>query len=157
MNYISKETGLSIQIEESLLDQLYQYGKNHYPNEYGGLLLGHYSEDRTTAIVRETILPKEYKGNRYSFERETEDLRSVLEECFNKVPSLIYLGEWHTHPDGIAYPSTTDLKALKQIADHHEVNIYNPILLIVSVSKSGCSPGFFVNFNGQLIKYEKLT
>ena len=155
MNYINKQTGLSVQIEESLLNQLCQYGKSHYPNEYGGLLIGHYSEDRTTAIIRETILPREYKGTRYSFERETEDLRSILEDYFKKVPSLVYLGEWHTHPDGILYPSSTDIKALQQISDHRQVNILNPILLILSINGIRYKEGFFIQFNGEIITYER--
>lgn len=109
----------------------------HYPKEFGGILIGHYSEDMKICYVVDTIIPKKYKSAKYSFERGKEGLEKELKTFYEGKPRLIYVGEWHTHPDMMPEPSETDKQALKEISNHNEVNIANPLLLILSNTKTG--------------------
>lgn len=154
MNLTCKNIGLKIEVKQSLLDELYELGLKHYPKEFGGLLVGYYSEDFKTCIVENSIVPKKYKSSRYFFERGKDGLKQKLTEFYNSTPRLIYVGEWHTHPDGIPSPSNTDLNAMIEIAESGEVNIENPILMILGVSKTERKLGAFVYSKNKLLKYE---
>jgi integrative and conjugative element protein (TIGR02256 family) len=43
---------------------------------------------------------------------------------------LEYLGDWHTHPSGLATPSSRDLATLRHIARHAEVRAPRPVMAI---------------------------
>lgn len=155
MKLINSELRLYIHIEDSLIKQLHEYGLKHYPSEYGGLLMGYYSQDCKAVNIIETILPKKYTSSKYFFERGIEGLTEILKSLFKKTPSLIYIGEWHTHPDNPPIPSITDILALKEIIEHDKVFISNPILLIISIDKKGYEPAFYVQFKNKIFKYQK--
>ncbi|HYG40561.1 MAG TPA: Mov34/MPN/PAD-1 family protein [Cytophagales bacterium] len=155
MKYYCEKAKLFIQVAENLMEKLWNLGLTAYPNEFGGLLIGYYNDTRDKAIVIDTILPTNFKSSRYGFERDSHGLKEELLNAYNQEPRLIYLGEWHTHPDLPAYPSNDDKNALRIIANHHEVQITNPILLIISINRSNFSENFFVLYKNDIIKYEK--
>ncbi len=157
MKYINLETGLKIVIEDKFIYNLYQFGLVHYPNEFGGILLGRYSDDRKTLNIIETILPENFKSTKYSFHRETKDLKGKLEIKFNDTPSLYYVGEWHTHPDNPAIPSQIDINAMDEIINHPDVFILNPVLVILDISLYHFDFAVYIKFKDKLYKYEKET
>ncbi|MBL7933132.1 MAG: Mov34/MPN/PAD-1 family protein [Bacteroidia bacterium] len=126
----------------------------HYPKEFGGLLIGRYSHDKKTCYVTDTILPKKYSSSRSTFERGKEGLKKKLVEFYNNDPPLIYIGEWHTHPDSKPEPSETDKQAMQEISEHENVTIQNPILLIIGVNKQRYEPKFYLSLNNKLYEYE---
>lgn len=146
--------GLNVEVEQELLDKLYHEGMKHYPKEFGGLLVGCYSDDFKTCLIKTSIMPTKYKTSRYFFERGKEGLKQKLSEFYNATPRLIYVGEWHTHPDGVPSPSSTDLNAMIEIAESPDVSIENPILMILGVSKTEMKLGTFVYSKNKLLKYE---
>lgn len=148
------DIGLKVEVKQELLDELYSVGMKHYPKEFGGLLVGYYTDDFKTCVVEATILPKRYKSSRYFFERGKEGLKKRLTEFYNAIPRLIYIGEWHTHPDGIPSPSRTDFNAMTEIAQSPDVSIENPILMILGVSQTEMKFGAFVYSKNKLLKYE---
>jgi integrative and conjugative element protein (TIGR02256 family) len=135
--------------------KLFRLGSKYYPKEYGGLFVGRYVNDYTEVIIEDTVLPKKFKSSAISFERGVQGLRTILQKFFNRAPSLIYVGEWHTHPDGKPIPSSTDSTALRTIAVHDEVFIENPILLIIGVSNDDYEIGFHVLYKNNIYGYEK--
>lgn len=155
MKYNNLEFGLEIIVDESLINALHEASLLHYPNEFGGLLVGHYSLDKKTVFINQSIFPTEFKSSRFSFNRGSRGLRRIFNTLFKMKPSQYYIGEWHSHPDGPTTPSGTDLNAFIQITSHNEVYIDNPILLILSVSKSSVDFSFYVFFNSKFFKYEK--
>jgi len=146
--------GLNLEVEQELLDELYHEGMKHYPKEFGGLLVGYYSDDFKTCKITTSIMPRKYKSSRYFFERGKEGLKQKLIEFYNSTPRLIYVGEWHTHPDSIPSPSNTDLNAMVEIAESPDVSIENPILVILGVNKKEMKIGAFVYSKNKLLKYE---
>lgn len=154
MKLTNTDIGLSIDIDDKLINKLIKTGRQHYPNEFGGLLIGYYSDDRKTVIIKKTLLPKKYKSSKYSFERGSEGLKKKLEKLYCKSPSLVYVGEWHTHPDNPALPSGVDIAALKEIVGDENVAIANPILLIISICKKFEQLCFYVYFKNKIHRYE---
>lgn len=151
---MNNKIGLGIEIRDELIEEIHHAGIKYYPNEFGGLLIGYYSEDKKTVVIEETILPKKYKSSRYNFERGSDGLKKKLEEFYSKDPSLIYVGEWHTHPDSLPIPSSTDLIAILGIINCETVLIKNPVLLIMGIDKEKYDLGFYVYFENKMCKYE---
>jgi len=154
LRFFCKHIGLSIQIDDTLVNRLCRLASKHYPKEYGGLFVGRYVNNNKVVIVEESVLPKKFKSSSFSFERGVEGLRKALGKYFRATPSLIYVGEWHAHPDGQPIPSSTDTSALREIAGHHEVSINNPVLLIIGVRGNHYQLAFYVLYQNQVHRYE---
>lgn len=137
MKFTNTYKNVDIIISEALLEKLSKYGIEQFPNEFGGFLMGHYSSDFKTLTITDTILPKKYKGTPSLFERSIEGIRQSFEDFYKKEPSQYYIGEWHTHPNGSTLYSQTDMQAMINITACETVHITNPVLLILSVNKSG--------------------
>lgn len=155
MKLTNKTLKLSIEIRDDLLAQMVAHGQKFYPKEYGGILVGRYVDNNSLVIIEDMVLPKNYKASAYSFERGNKRLKKALVRHFESTPSLTYVGEWHTHPNGSTTPSETDTNALYQIAQHHNVFIENPILVIISLTRRGHEFGFFVWYHNRVYSYEK--
>ncbi|WP_286752162.1 MULTISPECIES: Mov34/MPN/PAD-1 family protein [Sphingobacterium] len=152
---LNTTNGLSLEISESLIVELSEIGQKHFPHEFGGFLLGRYSSDFKTLFVVEYLLPIRYKGQPYSFERSTDGLIETFNQLFSE-RNIYYVGEWHTHPNGSAQFSSTDLNAMIEAANCTTVSITNPVLLILSLSKLKLNDfEIYLLKNNTLINYEK--
>jgi integrative and conjugative element protein (TIGR02256 family) len=145
---------LTLEIDDKLLASIIAVGKEHYPNEFGGFLIGNYSENQSHLNITDTILPNKYNGTPNLFERDTIGIDKQLKLFYDEDPKKYYLGEWHTHPNNAPKPSSTDIKAINSIANHPEVSIKNPIMLIIGYNKTEVELGFYVQFKNKLYKYE---
>lgn len=152
--YRIKELGLTLDIDGGLISNLIDIGKKHYPNEFGGFLIGYYSESQTHLRITDTILPNKYKGTPYMFERDAIGVEDRLKQFYSEELKKYYVGEWHTHPHNLAIPSTVDIKAVNSIADDPEVSIKNPTLLIIGYDKNKVELGFYVQFKNKIYRYE---
>ncbi len=86
-----KDIGLSLEIKDELLKKMKKHGKEHYPNEYGGLLVGRYSDDLKSVLIEESVLPMEFQSSRFKFERVVNGLKKVLHYFFKHgLVSCIY-------------------------------------------------------------------
>ena len=155
MNLQCENIGLKLVISESLINTIHQKGIQQYPNEFGGLLVGKYSEDMKTCFIEETIIPIKYKSSKYYFERGKEGVFEKLQAFYNQEPRLIYIGEWHTHPDMTPEPSETDKRAMLEIAEHKEVLINSPVLIILGITRNKIEIGAYIQFKNKLHKYGK--
>jgi [CysO sulfur-carrier protein]-S-L-cysteine hydrolase len=155
LKFTNTGSGLYITIDEILLTKLNEVSLVHFPNEFGGLLIGNYSLDRKEVFIKDTVLPKEYSSSKYSFYRGIKGLKTQLQRLYKKDPCQYYIGEWHSHPDNLAIPSGTDLQAFQEIVSHTEVFIENPILLILGGDKISGDYSFYVFYNQIFLKYEK--
>lgn len=117
-------------------------------------MIGYYSEESKHLHITDTILPKEYQASKYSFERSTKGIENKFTEYYNQLPSKIYVGEWHTHPDNSPIPSSTDISAINTIINNKETSIKNPVLLIIGYSKTKADFGFYVWFENKLYRYD---
>jgi integrative and conjugative element protein (TIGR02256 family) len=152
--YRINELGLTLEIEDDLLCYLIDIGTKHYPNEFGGFLIGNYAEEQTHLRITDTILPYKFKGTPYLFERDTIGIDDKLKQFYDEEPKKYYLGEWHTHPNNLPIPSSTDVNAINSIANHPEVSIKNPVMLIIGYDKTKVELGFYVQFKNKIYRYE---
>lgn len=154
MNLKCAELGLELSIPDKLLQDLYNIGIKHYPKEFGGVLVGRYSECMKVCYIEGTVLPQKYKSSQYYFERGKEGLYEELKKFYNQVPQLIYIGEWHTHPNAPPIPSETDKKAMIEISEHKEVLINSPVLIILGITADKLDIGAYLQFKNRLYRYE---
>ena len=154
MRLFNKQKNVELNISQELFDKIGKAGIDHFPNEFGGFLIGKYSDDYNTLFITDFILPKSYKGNRYLFVRSTKGIKSLFSELF-KFKKEFYVGEWHTHPNGSTKYSSTDLNAMINIESSKEVHIRNPVLLILSISDEKINQAtFYIYDRKKLIAYE---
>jgi len=145
---------LKLNVSEELLDDIALKGKEFYPNEFGGFLIGYYSNNLLTLNITDIVTPKKYRNGRYLFERSIEGITNIFHQIF-KTKKHYYIGEWHTHPNGTSDYSITDLNAMIEIEQNDEVIINNPVLLIISINKSQIDYSFYLYVNKKLLKYDK--
>ena len=158
MRFNNKIRNVELEISDDLIDQFELLGREHYPNEFGGFLIGTYTSDSRILSITDMILPKQYEGLPYSFYRSSEGTEKTLKEFYEQEPRKYYVGEWHTHPNGTTTYSQTDLNAMISIEQCPTVKINNPILLIISIKKdSPLEFDFYLYEKNKLSKYGKIN
>ena len=155
MIYKDNIHNLYLEIDSKVVQDIRKQAVEAFPNETGGFLVGKYSVDNNTAIVSLVLTPVKIASGPTCFQRETDGMESVWDELYKE--GLVYLGEWHSHPNGNSMYSATDKKALTNIARSETVVINNPIMMIVSLSKKKINRmnAYYYN-NGEIIEYEKV-
>ena len=82
------EIGLSISIDESLINELIDIGKKYYPKEFGGFLIGNYTDDFKQLNITDTILPRKYKATKYLFQRDAVGIDGLLKSFYKEIPNI---------------------------------------------------------------------
>lgn len=156
--YKQKELGFEVLISEADLNEIYTYSKRYYPNEYGGILIGRYSECSKKATVTEVCVPTKFQCNRFLFKRYVKNLNKRLKTLYREYNGvIIYVGEWHSHPNGSAQYSSKDLKSISEISLDSNVKISSPLMLIVSIINDTCSEKLYICHKQKIFTYEKIT
>jgi len=125
----------------------------HYPNEFGGVFIGFKNDD--VIFISDILIPDKYENGRTVFVRHPGSLNEQLSLIFNESQGKIsYIGDWHSHPNAPATPSSTDLVAIKEIADSKNVNNSSPILMIIEISKEKFEPKIYIYKDDKLLNYE---
>lgn len=154
MIFTDSINGVDLEIEVGVVKSIQDLAKASYPNESGGFLVGNYSSDMKRAVVKEMIIPEKFISTPVSFQRDTVGMNKVWEDLFNN--GLIYLGEWHSHPNGTAFYSNTDKRALINIAESDSVTIANPIMVIFSLNEDEIKEiRAYYYRKGEIIEYEQ--
>jgi integrative and conjugative element protein (TIGR02256 family) len=116
----------------SILNTFKQFKEEQH--EAGGILLGKVYED---SIIIDTVSTPsiEDKSGRYFFERNVKKAQEIVRRSWNESGGeRIYLGEWHTHPEGKPIASTDDKKLIKNMLHESRMEINFLIMLIVGTS-----------------------
>ena len=151
---VKKYKNLQLCFKRQIVEQMAKIAIHHYPNEYGGFLLGCYSDDFTRLHIKDFLLVDKYTSSSVEFRRELNSKIHNFENIFQET-ELYYIGEWHSHPNASAWYSLTDLKAMNDIASCNTVQLNNPVLLILSISNNKLLDfNFFIFDKGRLIVYE---
>lgn len=96
----------------SILDRFTQRNKNQ--PEAGGVILGKLIGDEIQ-IMRLSVPTPLDKASRYNFERHVYSAQIVIDyEFHNSGGEMVYLGEWHTHPEAHPTPSCTDKDMIRR-------------------------------------------
>lgn len=108
------------------------------PNETGGILVGHYTTDESTAVVTEALPPpRDSSRGRRWFHRGVAGLRGLLARRWESRICIYYIGEWHFHPASIVEPSSDDLAQMYGINSDPRYQCREPVMLIVGKAQHG--------------------
>lgn len=74
------------------------------------------------------------KADRMGFSRSSKTANKIINDAFKRSNgTILYIGEWHTHPEPYPSPSTTDKASIEEI--YHTANIHNSNLIYVIVGE----------------------
>lgn len=131
----------TVRFDKFVLDKLASLRKQKLPNETGGVLLGHfYTQENICSIVDVVESPPDSEEWPTSYIRGCAGLRQRVREAEEQTLNQIgYVGEWHSHPKGVAVsPSTDDLKAYAWLAAQMLAESLPAIMLIIGDSRRFC-------------------
>jgi integrative and conjugative element protein (TIGR02256 family) len=123
-----------------------------YPIETGGLLLGYTAENDSVAVVTHVRGPGPnavHAKNRYSPDHE-HDEKQVARLHDTSGGTVLYLGDWHSHPDGASALSAKDRRTLKTIALSATARLPSPLMVIVAGGEFGADAWETAVYRGHL-------
>lgn len=126
-------------IQQQLEELAQQWGSL----EVGGVLAGYWNND--AAVITHFVGPgKNAKHEAWTFvpdhafhEQEIARLYAASQG------TTIYLGDWHTHPSGVARLSPLDKRTLRAIADAPEARCPQPLMVLLAGSGAAWSTQVF--------------
>lgn len=88
----------------------YRQDKQH-KNEACGILIGEHANDGKSINISNITIPKKKDiRKRYRFFMKSRKHQEILEKDFKMSNyESVYLGTWHSHPEGIPNPSKCDI------------------------------------------------
>lgn len=121
-----------IEIEEYVIKIIHKMRQEDpTDNESGGMLIGSVITDSNDMIIRDCTLP--LKGDyqsRYRFIRKKMSHNDLLRKKWEESnKTVMYLGEWHTHPEMDPHFSQQDIKNWKKLLS--KSNTFSDYLVFV--------------------------
>ena len=102
-----------------------------FPNETGGVLVGYRAENGDLVINRAIGPGPRAVHSAKRFFPDHEWQCEQLDKLYIKSPQdLMYVGDWHTHPNGVPELSWLDRRTLRGIAMYTEACTLSPIMMI---------------------------
>ena len=148
--------GLTIQLPELIFESIQRQVAKYYPRECGGIFVGRVVG--SAAVIQQIMMPKTFYSTPIFFRRMASLVNRWLSRVFKQSEGeTIYLGEWHSHPNGIPIPSITDFTTMKKIAEYEGVRIKTPILMIVGYDGNTYAETFYLFNYNKLVHYHKIN
>lgn len=106
----------SVRIPEDLLEDIRTKTKVSGKNENGGYLVGFISEKRKTVYILDHFLPRDSGRGPTQLRLGTSGVKVFFDE-WNKRSGgqVIYLGDWHSHPNGSVERSEQDKQTFSNL------------------------------------------
>jgi integrative and conjugative element protein (TIGR02256 family) len=111
--------------------------------EAGGLLLGRQILESDDLVIDDVSTP--VRGDtraRMRFVRSKRHQRFVDEAWAKSNGTRVYLGEWHTHPEGVPSPSSEDLRSWRKHLSDKQIHGEALFFVIVGVDAVRVWEGF---------------
>jgi integrative and conjugative element protein (TIGR02256 family) len=120
-------------LSRDVLSALVEEADRMAPLETGGVLLG-YRPEGDEPVVTDAIGPGPNAiHKRYRFVPDHDYQIHEIDRLYRDSGRLLeYLGDWHTHPGGLAELSTSDLAAIRAIATEKEARVPRPVMLVLA-------------------------
>lgn len=122
-------------LPRAVLAEMSCEAQRRQPDESGGVLMG-YADQANPDLIRVTtqIGPGPNATHRPSrFEPDADWQCDQVAHCYEKSGRIAtYLGDWHSHPSGLARPSRLDRKTARSISRSPEARLPHPLMLILA-------------------------
>ncbi|WP_341782422.1 Mov34/MPN/PAD-1 family protein [Ectopseudomonas mendocina] len=131
----TSSNGWIIKFDSALIEKLKQARLAALPNETGGSIVGVTDlKARTIVVVDVLPTPSDSKSSPSHFIRGEEGQQEALKEVHRRTAHVVdYLGEWHSHPNGVpARPSEDDEVLLNTIQRKMSVEGLPALMVIVA-------------------------
>ncbi len=99
----------SLVLLQNHIQLLTNHAKNNTPNESCAILFGKIENE--TFDVRDVFLTKNIENSPVNFTISNDELLAAYSEAEKR--RLEVIGIFHSHPDSVAYPSSTDKKFME--------------------------------------------
>lgn len=121
-----------INIEEHVIKVIQNMRQeNPADNESGGMLIGSVLSESNDVVIRDYTLP--LKGDyqsRCRFIRKKQSHNALLQEKWEESnKTVMYLGEWHTHPEMDPHYSQQDIRNWKKLLN--KSNTFSDYLVFI--------------------------
>lgn len=118
-------------LNEQASQQMELEADRSYPLETGGILIGYFA-DIGEPVVTHIIGPgPNAKRSKYRFHPDHIWQCEQIEQLYEiSGGESVYLGDWHTHPNGYPNMSFIDRLTLMRIARHPESMMQRPLMMI---------------------------
>ena len=126
--------------DERFLGTITELRKSKLPRETGGVLVGAFDLQRQIIYVVDTIpSPPDSKEWPTLYIRGCKGLAEQVRKFKETTDGMLhYVGEWHSHPDGIGcLPSTDDRKVFAWLAEHVHPDGFPAVMLIAGEHENG--------------------
>ena len=135
----SKCERYTVALPTRVLSQLVEAARAGYPLETGSALFGYYENDGYRAVIEGiTPIAADTRRARWTLTRGVAGLREFFLSLRGRTGGKQhYVGEWHSHPDGLPHPSGQDEATLRAIATNPTAQCPECILVIVAVGAEG--------------------
>ncbi|MFW9969248.1 MAG: Mov34/MPN/PAD-1 family protein, partial [Candidatus Odinarchaeota archaeon] len=101
-----------------------------------GIFLGDYEDNKF--IIKNIVQDYENQfGTENSTVRQTKNIYEEYQKKINLEYSIDYIGEWHTHPIGNAFPSRFDDKAMLFLLNQPKYSSPKELILGIVSPKEG--------------------
>lgn len=118
-------------LPERLFVEMKKEGARMHPKETGGVLMGYQQEG--DVVVTAVIGPGPNATHcRFSFIPDYNFQEEEIARAYKESGRVcVYLGDWHTHPDGSDRLSHADRKTLKAISNFQAARMNKPLMVIL--------------------------
>lgn len=122
---------LKIIVNDKILDDIRKYYCLLINYETGGILLGKFNKENRVVEITEVHELKTNFFSRILYKRSGRKAQKIINRRWHETNGVInYIGEWHTHPNMQAVPSSTDISSLKEITEKVKGVLPGTILII---------------------------
>ena len=137
----SKLRAIKVEIAEGVLESVFEECDRYERDETGGRMVGHFSIDRETLLVRAVgvIEPGPNARRTSTSFFQDGDYQTEVFRCLEaNDPSIEHLGNWHTHHvNGFPTLSSGDVATYRRIVNHHLHNLDFFYALLVTNKNDG--------------------
>lgn len=125
---------MSAWIGQPAFDAMVEEADRHIPYETGGVLMGYWSVTPRAVVVVAIIGPGPDAVHRSrSFTPDHAFQEEEIERIYlDSGRRVTYLGDWHTHPKGIAELSVTDRLTQLRIGRHRKARAETAVMAILA-------------------------
>lgn len=115
------------------------------PLETGGMLVGYELADEDCTVVVDAIdAGPRAKRRPTGFEPDGSWQQAELERTYvASGRTTTYIGDWHSHPAGLARPSWRDHQTARSVSRHREARARHPLMVITTRFQDDWQTGAF--------------